>query len=159
MANGDGTKSSPEVLARLRALPSNHPTRVKARARTRAWIKENPTQVAKHRQKRRRRERAWAKANPEAARHRARTRQLKKYGLTPEQWDALFASQGGACAICETKNSFGRWHTDHDDTLGPEAVRGILCVRCNIGIGQLQHDPVLLMKAADYVRCAKEQFA
>jgi len=56
----------------------------------------------------------------------------RKYGLTPEAFDALLASQGGGCAICGTADAD---NVDHDHATG--AVRGILCFSCNVGIGHL----------------------
>ena len=55
-----------------------------------------------------------------------------KYGLTQQQWDALFESQGRKCAICGVAepNGHGRWCTDHIH--GTRIVRGILCHRCNV---------------------------
>jgi hypothetical protein len=42
-----------------------------------------------------------------------------------------------------------RWHIDHDHVT--DKVRGLLCHSCNVGIGNLQHDPQILMAAARYV--------
>ena len=39
-------------------------------------------------------------------------------------------------------------HIDHWQT----DVRGILCVRCNNGLGQFKESPELLLRAAEYVR-------
>lgn len=54
-----------------------------------------------------------------------------RYGITPEQVEAMQAAQGGACAICV--QPLGRFHVDHNHETG--AVRGLLCHRCNIRIG------------------------
>lgn len=54
-----------------------------------------------------------------------------RYGLTPEQVEAMRVSQGGACAIC--KKHLDRFHVDHCHATG--RVRGLLCHRCNILIG------------------------
>lgn len=137
------------------------------RAHVHAWlaIPGNKERAAK-------RARDWRKANPERARalnasskakrkaedpelyaYRQRAKLLKKYGLTPEQWDVLFESQGCACLICgSTESGDGRWHTDHDPSVGYHAVRGILCVRCNIGIGQFLHRVERLEAAIAYLR-------
>lgn len=73
----------------------------------------------------------------------------KKYGLTQDEWMALFQMQGGKCAVCGTdKKPAHGWHTDH----GAAGVRGILCSRCNMGLGSFLHDPALLQCAADYIR-------
>lgn len=78
------------------------------------------------------------------------SRQIAKYGLTPETWRELWDSQGQRCAICGTEdNGKKRFHVDHDHESG--AVRGILCTTCNAGIGQLQDDPDVVFKAFVYL--------
>ena len=75
---------------------------------------------------------------------------LRKYNLTKEQWEELFARQGNCCAICQTRDpgsTYG-WHTDHDHETGE--VRGILCMGCNRGIGFL-NSPIALQSAAAYL--------
>jgi len=75
-----------------------------------------------------------------------------KYGITPEDYDALLAAQGGACALCSAPqpNKVGsRFYIDHDHASG--AVRGLLCGPCNMGLGQFRDDPDLLRAAAQYV--------
>jgi hypothetical protein len=62
---------------------------------------------------------------------RRRAHLKERYGLTLEQWEAMFEAQGRKCAICSaTTPGWKRaWHTDHDHKSG--AVRGILCHLCN----------------------------
>ncbi|HEY2267528.1 MAG TPA: endonuclease domain-containing protein [Streptosporangiaceae bacterium] len=53
------------------------------------------------------------------------------------------------------KNNNGRPHADHDPVNGQRGeFRGILCGRCNIGMGQFDHDPARLRAAADYLERA-----
>src|SRR5882757_2270699 len=65
----------------------------------------------------------------------------KNYGITPEQYDEMLASQKGGCAICKTKNVSTFLCVDHDHRTN--VVRGLLCHPCNTGIGMLQDDPAL----------------
>lgn len=53
----------------------------------------------------------------------------KTYGLTPDEYSALLAAQGGKCAICRARPKSKRLAVDHDHKSG--AVRGLLCSRCN----------------------------
>jgi hypothetical protein len=55
----------------------------------------------------------------------------RRYGITSEQWDAMFEAQGKVCGICKSSDpQFSRgWHTDHKP--GTKIVRGILCFPCN----------------------------
>ena len=58
---------------------------------------------------------------------------MKKYGLEPEEYDALLAKQLGGCAMCGNPDPVeGRSHAvDHCHDCGK--VRGILCTQCNLG--------------------------
>lgn len=79
----------------------------------------------------------------------------RRYGLTPAQLAELRESQFNRCGIC--KRDFGattRPEVDHDHATGQ--VRGLLCCRCNKGIGQFGDDPEHLDSAAIYLRKAKE---
>lgn len=79
-------------------------------------------------------------------------RQLTEYGLTQEEFDKL-TSKG--CMICGgPPNGRGRYVFDHDHTTG--AFRGLLCSRCNVGLGHFLDDPVLLTKALKYLQKHQE---
>lgn len=58
-----------------------------------------------------------------------RAHALRQYGLTPDQYDALFTQQGGVCAICKAEPKTKKLAVDHDHDTGE--VRGLLCPRCN----------------------------
>lgn len=91
----------------------------------------------------------WREANTE--RHAGNNLRWK-YGVAHGTYERLFELQGGKCAICETTDPgarLDRFHLDHcHDT---NVVRGLLCSRCNTGIGQLRHSVDLLLKAGDYL--------
>lgn len=77
----------------------------------------------------------------------------RKYGLTLAERDAIFASQGFRCAICQTDKP-GRaqgwgWHVDHDHAT--DTVRAILCHHCNIALGAARDNPAILRMMADYI--------
>jgi len=71
----------------------------------------------------------------------------RRYGISVEEADDMFATQGGLCAICRAAPAK---HVDHDHATGK--VRALLCFNCNGGLGQFKDDPDLLREAADYVR-------
>lgn len=77
----------------------------------------------------------------------------RKFGLTSADVDALVASQGGCCAICRRDSGNAPWSVDHDHETG--AVRGVLCSRCNTGLGLFADNPEWLEKAADYIRTSR----
>jgi hypothetical protein len=95
---------------------------------------------------------AWQRRNRTAASEAARR---YKYGLSSAEIAALIETQGGACALCRLTLG-DAFHVDHDHACCPgsktcgECIRGVLCRRCNIGLGQFNDDPDLLAAAAAY---------
>lgn len=75
-------------------------------------------------------------------------RLLRTYGLTIADWDALFAHQRGQCAVCGREGVI--LHVDHDHDTGE--VRGLLCNRCNTGLGGLGDSLKFLQAAVEYLR-------
>lgn len=91
---------------------------------------------------------AWKNANPK------RTRELQllnKYGITLDIYHSILRSQGGRCAVCSTEQCVTgkNFAVDHDHNTGN--VRGLLCQRCNTGIGKFRDDPEILSNALAYV--------
>lgn len=84
---------------------------------------------------------------------------LRRYGLTPEDVTRMLEAQGGRCAVCRADSPNGPgWHVDHDHSCCNtrkrscgRCTRGLLCSRCNIAIGNMRDDPVILRAALDYV--------
>jgi hypothetical protein len=71
------------------------------------------------------------------------------YGLTFEEYESLWSKQDGKCAICLSMLQKGRKvHIDHCHKNGK--IRGLLCAKCNHGLGLFNDDPILLMVASDY---------
>jgi|WetSurMetagenome_2_1015567.scaffolds.fasta_scaffold179201_2 hypothetical protein len=68
---------------------------------------------------------------------------LKLYNLTPSQYIDLLRKQNFVCAICERVQSLV---IDHDHKTN--AVRGLLCNRCNWGMGFI--DAGLGLKGLQY---------
>jgi hypothetical protein len=86
-------------------------------------------------------------------RKRIRDRDLQRiYGITLEQWDKQFESQGNRCAICGTDKPGKRnnWSTDHNHADGE--VRGILCHTCNMILGLSEDSIDRLEKAIAYLQ-------
>lgn len=70
----------------------------------------------------------------------------RKYGLTIQQAEEMWASPCGICGFYEAEKMV----IDHCHTTG--VVRGTLCHPCNVSIGHFEDDPNLLEKAAQYLR-------
>lgn len=81
------------------------------------------------------------------------------YNITQEQFDELLEKQGGGCALCGRKEGTDKrkLHIDHDHSCCPrvgscgKCIRGILCSRCNTGLGSFGDNSELLRKAANYL--------
>ena len=73
---------------------------------------------------------------------------LHSYGITEEDYDRLFEEQGGVCAICG-ESPEDHLAVDHDHET--KAVRGLLCRRCNSGLGLLGDSLDRVTKAAEYL--------
>jgi hypothetical protein len=78
------------------------------------------------------------------ASHRARVETT--YALEPGEYDALLKLQGGRCAICRCRPEAQRLAVDHDHQTN--AVRGLLCVRCNHDLLGAAHDRLDILRAA-----------
>jgi hypothetical protein len=71
-------------------------------------------------------------------------------GFTPEDFNAQLAKQGGVCAICGTDDP-GKMDfcADHNHNTGQK--RGVLCRKCNSGLGHFQDNPEIIAKAIEYL--------
>ena len=95
-------------------------------------------------------ERTSKNRRPETSSIYNRRQQIKRYGLTPEQYIDLFEAQGGVCAICGSPDTAGKnWHIDHCHKTGK--TRGILCQGCNLGLGNFRDDVDRLHLAVAYL--------
>ena len=80
---------------------------------------------------------------------------LDAYGISQEEWRAMFDAQGGCCAICLTP--FGEdvrpcIDHDHDATVvGIGAVRGLLCTACNKAEGHYASSVTSHLRGALYL--------
>jgi hypothetical protein len=59
-----------------------------------------------------------------------------RYKITVKDYEAILSRQGGGCAVCNSKSpGAGRKHFAVDHCHETGKVRGLLCNRCNIGLG------------------------
>jgi hypothetical protein len=82
--------------------------------------------------------------------HRRRGDSFRGYiRLLDRQYLYWLDRQAGVCAICEQPPGDRRFCVDHCHATGQ--IRGLLCDRCNTGIGLLGDSPERLANARDYV--------
>lgn len=78
------------------------------------------------------------------------------YGLIPEEIEKLKELQNFKCAICDDDFKEEKFtHVDHCHTSGE--IRGILCRRCNVGMGNFKDDVAIMQKAINYIISHKEK--
>jgi len=120
-----------------------------AKAASRAWNADNREQVAERNAKRYR-----DNPDPQWNRH-----YRKSYGITLIQYREILKSRGGVCAVCRNPDPVReRLAVDHDHVCCPgknacgKCVRGLLCSRCNQGLGHFEDDVDRMMSAIEYIR-------
>jgi len=75
---------------------------------------------------------------------------LRKYGISLEEFAWMEHAQNRLCAICQQRPDSGRdLAVDHDHETGQ--IRGLLCDRCNPGIGMFPKKENLL-RAYEYLK-------
>lgn len=77
-----------------------------------------------------------------------KTNTQKLLNMSHETFERLRAQQKGRCAICKTQ-PVRRLHIDHCHN--SKRFRGLLCGRCNTGLGQFLDNPDILRAAVEYL--------
>jgi hypothetical protein len=86
--------------------------------------------------------------NYEKVKMKERKYQVAQYGITLEEYNRLFILQNGKCAICSVSQDKS---LDVDHCHKTNKVRGLLCRKCNLGIGFMQDNPEICKKASEYL--------
>lgn len=90
----------------------------------------------------------WQAKNPEKRKKNILRQQVKKYGLTLEQYQEMELRQEGKCAICGLKPN-RRLAVDHNHETGK--VRQLLCNNCNTIIGHCKESVEILQDTINYL--------
>ncbi len=103
---------------------------------SRKWVSTNPEQSTETK-------RRWRKSNPTKVKavHR---RYL--YKVEPEVVEQRMVEQGGLCAVCKIRPA-----TDLDHDHETSEPRGLLCGKCNRGLGLFGDSLDLLSNALNYL--------
>lgn len=118
------------------------------RAYHREWYRKNRPRIA-DKDNQRRRERY--QNDPEYKLKVNSCNAARRLGISSEQYLQLWKLAKGQCAICGTLVSANKMRLalDHCHTTGKP--RGMLCTKCNSGLGQFDDNPKRLRDAADYL--------
>lgn len=101
------------------------------------------------------RHKKWKQENTDHVLKLQRNNDLKNlYGISQEDYSLLLEKQEYKCAICgATSNKGGMYNkyfcVDHDHI--SNKVRGLLCHRCNVGLGCFSDKPELVRNALEYL--------
>ena len=71
----------------------------------------------------------------------------RRVGITVDEYRAVLAKSNGVCPICE--QPIDKPNIDHCHA--SMQIRGVLCTRCNSGLGQFRDSPEILQRAARYL--------
>lgn len=89
-----------------------------------------------------------------------RRNNLRRYGITLEEFNEMLEAQNNKCAICQVEfnaTADRPYHIDHDHACCgktkacKKCIRGILCKGCNIGLGEFKENPTTLLAAVAYL--------
>ena len=120
-----------------------------AKERQKRWRLNNPEKykAQRVRAEQKRRERGYYEKNSDTIFENY----LKRtYNIDLNKYNSLFEEQSGVCAICKQECVSGRkLAVDHNHDTGE--VRGLLCCRCNRGIGNLDDSLDKLKSAVLYL--------
>jgi hypothetical protein len=90
-----------------------------------------------------------------------RSNKLKyRYGIDQTDYNIMSRQHFDRCAICGTHAStqtHGVLHVDHDHATG--AIRGLLCGKCNRGLGYFNDNTDMLKNAALYLAASRHREA
>ncbi len=70
-----------------------------------------------------------------------------KYGISIDEYNAMATKQNNRCAICLKEPKV--LYVDHCHKTG--VIRGLLCNKCNLGLGRFDDDAELVQRAFKYL--------
>ena len=97
----------------------------------------------------------WYINNKSRSRANRQRYSIEKYGISLKQYQAMVAFQDNLCRICRQGPSDGdRLYIDHNhmfDVGDPSGIRGLLCQKCNSGLGMVNDSIETLEGVRDYL--------
>lgn len=91
----------------------------------------------------------YSKSRPEKIREQHYRRE---FGITTEDYNRMLKEQNNQCMICKRSDNHKRnrhFHVDHCHSTGK--VRGLLCQKCNMGLGMFDDNLELIKTAVSYL--------
>jgi len=91
----------------------------------------------------------WQISNPEQWK---KLQNCSRYKMSHEEYDDMMESTGDSCPICNYDFNEGRYKRNIDHCHDTGYVRGIICHRCNLAIGALEHDVSIFERAIEWLK-------
>jgi hypothetical protein len=98
------------------------------------WIEANQDKVKEYRSKD-----SWTLA-----------KRCSRNNINPEDLINVYQKQKECCAICNKHISLSDSAIDHNHSTGE--FRGVLCKKCNRGLGLFEDSPTILKNALEYLK-------
>lgn len=109
--------------------------------KSKLWRQKNPERVKENSKK-------WKSKNPSRTKELNRISLLRRrYDMTPEQLRWAEEQAAGVCPLCGDK---AKLVIDHDHNTGK--FRGLLCLKCNGGLGLFRDNIEALKTAIEYLK-------
>ncbi len=81
---------------------------------------------------------------------------LRVFGVGLDDYKMLLKKQNNKCAICKKRNQQKkRFNIDHDHKTGK--IRGLLCMKCNVGLGAFEDNIVFLKESIKYLKKSEKE--
>jgi hypothetical protein len=77
---------------------------------------------------------------------------LSRFHITPDTYQQLLDAQNNKCAICENELLLEKNKSVIDHCHDTNEIRGILCLKCNTGLGNFSDKKTVLEKAVRYLK-------
>lgn len=115
--------------------------KIKRKEQANNYRKENRETIKK-------RQKEWYDNNSD----KVKEQKLKKcYNLSLTEYNKMFEKQNGKCAICERHQDELKFKLSVDHCHRTNKIRGLLCDKCNRGIGFLNDDKEIVQNALKYL--------
>ncbi len=79
------------------------------------------------------------------------------YGITSENYNDMFIEQGGCCAICGKHQEEFKFRLSIDHCHETGKVRGLLCHRCNGGLGCFDDNIQIVKNVIKYLEQTEKE--
>ena len=113
-------------------------------------LKKNKEYREKNREKIKIQKKKYKKENPlKIKTYKLHDRLKSNFGISLKDYNDLLLKQGNLCAICFQPEKNKRLAVDHNHKTGK--VRGLLCQKCNRGLGLFNDDSILVENAYKYL--------